>query len=128
MTSAHRPWLMGATACVLTGSCWLGMARAQQRSPGLELIRGGGTPAAIQGMQILNSNKCRLVVPPNNASMQPLWIEPSLVKAKNSLGCLSAADALYGPDGCPTKLCGANQGVIPLPAGAGSAAPQLPAP
>jgi hypothetical protein len=37
------------------------------------------------------------------------------VAAKNRLGCLSPQDAVYGKDGCPLRLCSANQGVVPLP-------------
>jgi hypothetical protein len=31
------------------------------------------------------------------------------------MGCLSPADAVYGADGCPLRLCGADAGVIQLP-------------
>ena len=130
MTSDHRTWLLAGTTCLLAWSGWpAGMARAQSSSPGLELIKGGATPAAIYGQQILNSRSCPLVVKPGDEDLQPLWIQPSQVKAKNRMGCLSGSDAIYGPDGCPTKLCGANQGVIPLPAAiAPATATQLPAP
>jgi hypothetical protein len=60
--------------------------------------------------------------------LQPLRIPAAQVDAKNKLGCLSSADAIYGPDGCPSKLCGAGKGVIPLPAGVTPATPQLPQP
>ena len=124
MTSAPRTWLSAGAGCLLACSGWLGAAPASAqvapKQPGLELIKGGSTPAAIQGMQILNSRSCPLVVKPSDATLQPLWIPPSQVKAKNSLGCLSNADAIYGPDGCPTKLCGAETGVIPLPGDATS--------
>ena len=128
MTSAHRPWLTAGATCLLAWSGWLGAAQAQDSTPGLELIKGGSTPAAIHGLQILNSRSCPLLVPASEAGLQPLWIPPSQVKAKNNLGCLSGADAIYGPDGCPTKLCGASQGVIPLPADTAPAATQLPEP
>lgn len=128
MTSAHRPWLTAGATCLLACCGWLGAARAQSTSPGLELIKGGSTPAAINGVQILNSRACPLLVPQRDAELQPLWIPPSQVQAKNRLGCLSAADALYGPDGCPSKLCGSGTGVIPLPADLAPAASQLPAP
>lgn len=58
---------------------------------------------------------CPLVVPAREAMLQPLRIDPALVPLKNRMGCLSAADALYGKDGCPVRLCGENQGVMPLP-------------
>jgi hypothetical protein len=128
MTSAHRPWLTAGFACLSAFCGWPGAAGAQAGTPGLELIKGGSTPAAIHGIQILNSRYCPLVVKPSDAAVQPLWIPPSQVKAKNSLGCLSGADAIYGADGCPTKLCGAGTGVIPMPADMAPAASQLPDP
>jgi len=48
---------------------------------------------------------CPLVVPADLPALQPLRIQPSQVARKNRRGCLSAADAIYGPDGCPVKLC-----------------------
>ena len=57
---------------------------------------------------------CRLVVPPGQSVLQPLKIRPDQVPLKNRLGCLSPADALYGPDGCPLRLCGPTKGVFPL--------------
>ena len=58
---------------------------------------------------------CPLLVSPSNSEFQQKRIQPNQVAAKNSGGCLSPSDAIYGPDGCPTKLCGANSGVISLP-------------
>jgi hypothetical protein len=55
------------------------------------------------------------VVPANQRELQPKRIQPQQVKAKNALGCLSPADAVYGADGCPLRLCGAGAGVIQLP-------------
>jgi hypothetical protein len=31
------------------------------------------------------------------------------------MGCLSAADAIYGKDGCPIKLCAEASGSFQLP-------------
>ena len=62
------------------------------------------------------AGSCPLVVPARNSELQPRRIQPSQVAAKNAGGCLSPSDAIYGPDGCPLKLCGPNAGVIPLPA------------
>jgi len=62
------------------------------------------------------AGSCPLVVPAWNSELQPKRIESSQVAGKNAGGCLSPSDAIYGPDGCPLKLCGANAGVIPLPA------------
>jgi hypothetical protein len=59
-------------------------------------------------------NGCPLIVPASQAEQQPLRIRPDQVAGKNARGCLSPADALYGPDGCPLQLCGANAGVIQL--------------
>ena len=68
-------------------------------------VRGGIPPAP-----------CPLLVPPKDAALQPLRIPPNQVAMKNSMGCLSPADAsLYGPDGCPVKLCKLPQGTVPLP-------------
>lgn len=90
---------------------------AQNVSP-LELIKGGGTPAAIDGdMGVTNwasANSCRLLVKPSEAATQPLRISPSDVAGKNRLGCLSPNDAIYGSNGCPSKLCGGTSGVVPL--------------
>jgi hypothetical protein len=55
-------------------------------------------------------------VPGSDYALQPLRIQPSQVARKNAVGCLSPADAaVYGPDGCPVKLCRAPQGTVPLP-------------
>ncbi len=81
----------------LVGAAWLATTQA-----GLAQERMAGS--------------CPLVVAPNNSDLQPRRIPPSQVAGKNAGGCLSPSDAIYGPDGCPLKLCGANAGVIPLPA------------
>jgi hypothetical protein len=57
---------------------------------------------------------CPLVVPADLPALQPLRIHPSQVARKNRRGCLSPADALYGPDGCPVKLC-TKGGAFELP-------------
>ncbi len=56
---------------------------------------------------------CPLIVPPQLPALQPIRIQPSQVAAKNRMGCLSAADAIYGPDGCPLRLCPASSGAFP---------------
>ncbi|MFN9622804.1 MAG: hypothetical protein ACK587_08235 [Cyanobacteriota bacterium] len=71
-------------------------------------------PLAIDGDAALVPSSCPLVVPPGQSVLQPLKIRPDQVPLKNRLGCLSPADALYGPDGCPVRLCGPTQGVFPL--------------
>jgi hypothetical protein len=71
-------------------------------------------PLAIDGEAALVPSPCRLVVPPGQSVLQPLKIRPEQVPLKNRLGCLSPADAIYGPDGCPVRLCGPTKGVFPL--------------
>ncbi|MCP9858091.1 MULTISPECIES: hypothetical protein [unclassified Cyanobium] len=73
-------------------------------------------PLAIEASPGLSPPACRLLVPRSEAVLQPLRIHPAQVAQKNSMGCLSAADALYGPDGCPSQLCGQQRGYqVPLP-------------
>ena len=50
-------------------------------------------------------SRCRLLVPSDMPFLQPKRLKPGEVKAKNASGCLSPADAIYGADGCPLKLC-----------------------
>jgi hypothetical protein len=83
--------------------------------PGLGLIKGGGTPPAIRNLNSSVRDGCPLVVPPQMPALQPLRISPQSVAAKNRIGCLSPGDAVYGPDGCPLRLCGDTSGTIPLP-------------
>lgn len=71
-------------------------------------------PLAIDADGALVPSPCTLVVPPGQAVLQPLKIRPDQVPLKNRLGCLSPADAVYGPDGCPLRLCGPTRGVFPL--------------
>ncbi len=71
-------------------------------------------PLAIDGAAALVPSPCRLVVPPGESVLQPLKIRPDQVPLKNRLGCLSPADAVYGADGCPMRLCGPTKGVFPL--------------
>ena len=71
-------------------------------------------PLAIDGPAALVPSPCKLVVPQGEAVVQPMKIRPADVPLKNRLGCLSPADAVYGPDGCPVRLCGPTKGVFPL--------------
>ena len=67
----------------------------------------------------LNLVPCPKLQPPlGSGQLQPMRIKPADVAAKNALGCLSPADAVYGPDGCPVRFCSPKSGVIPLPGGA----------
>lgn len=92
---------LAGLALALSGSG----ARAQAPSP--------NQPLAIDG---LPPPPCPLLVPASDSALQPLRIQPSQVAGKNAMGCLSPADAaVYGPDGCPVKLCRAPQGTLPLP-------------
>lgn len=72
-------------------------------------------PLAINGPAALVPSPCRLVVPKSEAVLQPMKIQPQQVPLKNRLGCLSPADAVYGPDGCPIRLCGKGEGAFQLP-------------
>jgi len=59
---------------------------------------------------------CPRIVPPQQWVLQPLRIQASQVALKNRMGCLSAADAIYGPDGCPRVMCTtAESNRVPLP-------------
>jgi hypothetical protein len=58
---------------------------------------------------------CPMVVPASQRDLQPKRLPPDQVSQKNSRGCLSPHDAVYGPDGCPLRLCGPEAGVIQLP-------------
>lgn len=96
---------LAAALCGLAVAIAALPVRAQSPSP--------NQPMAIDG---LPPPPCPLLVPPADAALQPLRIHPSQVARKNAIGCLSPADAaLYGPDGCPRKLCHSPQGTVPLP-------------
>ena len=95
-----------------------GQAQTNEALAPLDLIQGGGTPAAIgpNALRVIGAKRCRLVVNPTLPALQPLRIAPSEVAQKNRMGCLSPADAIYSADGCPARLCGQTSGVLPLPA------------
>lgn len=97
-----------AALAALMGVAEAGGARAQSPSP--------NQPLAIDGPGALVPSPCNLVVPADQAVLQPRKIRPEEVPLKNRLGCLSPADAVYGPDGCPVRLCGPGQGAFPLTA------------
>lgn len=54
---------------------------------------------------------CKLLVPADAPYLQPKRLKPQEVPAKNAAGCLSPADAIYGADGCPLRLCPNPQGM-----------------
>jgi hypothetical protein len=70
--------------------------------------------AGAQAQQRL-AGQCPLIVPKAQQILQPRRIPPGQVTGKNAMGCLSAADAIYGNDGCPIKLCGEGSGAFQLP-------------
>ena len=81
-------------------------------------LAGVGLLGSLQGQvqaQGLPKPSCPLVVPASQKLFQPRSIQPNQVQAKNAMGCLSPADAVYGADGCPLRICGAEAGVIQLP-------------
>ncbi|MCP9849370.1 hypothetical protein KBY88_06035 [Cyanobium sp. Morenito 9A2] len=66
------------------------------------------TAAAAQAQTLLPdryAKSCPLLVPVDAPYLQPKRLKPDEVALKNAAGCLSPADAVYGRDGCPTKLC-----------------------
>jgi hypothetical protein len=84
-------------------------APSAQASPGQILAQG---QSSGQGGQLMDNGiiprkgtSCPLLVPSQVSYLQPKRLKPEEVKAKNAAGCLSPADAIYGPDGCPIKLC-----------------------
>ena len=92
----HRAWTVAVAAAALIG---LSAARADDSAANLK-------------------PQCpRLASPAGQSYLQPMRILPDQVSAKNQLGCLSPADAVYGPDGCPLRFCGGSAGAFPLPAG-----------
>jgi hypothetical protein len=101
-------------AGLLAGMIPLALPLAVQ--PALAQGLSPNQPLAIEASPGLPPPACRLVVPRSDAVLQPLRIHPAQVAQKNSFGCLSAADARYGPDGCPSQLCGQKHGYqVPLP-------------
>jgi len=74
------------------------LAQAETPGQGLGQVMDNGIVPRL-------GSSCPLVVPSQVSFLQPKRLKPAEVKAKNAAGCLSAADAIYGPDGCPLKLC-----------------------
>jgi len=90
------------------------VAQPSSEDPELLQIRGGGTPAVFKpGAPVLPASSCPAIGAVGD--IQPMRIAPTDVAAKNKLGCLSPNDAIYGPDGCPTRLCGESSGTVSLP-------------
>jgi hypothetical protein len=100
-------------AGLLAGMIPLALPLAVQ--PALAQAVSPNQPLAIEASPGLPPPACRLLVPRSESVLQPLRIHPAQVAQKNSMGCLSAADARYGPDGCPSQLCGQKHGYqVPL--------------
>ena len=63
----------------------------------------------------LNQDKpprtCPALLPGDESFLEPIPLSPREVPAKNAKGCLSPGDAIYGPDGCPKKLCPQPKGL-----------------
>ena len=75
------------------------------------LLAVAGPAAAQQRL----AGQCPLIVRKDQQILQPRPIPPAQVAGKNAMGCLSAADAIYGKDGCPIKLCREASGSFQLP-------------
>jgi hypothetical protein len=92
-----------APALALAGLLGTPHAQAQSLAPG----QAGA--AQVQGLYAddlpRQGSRCPLLVPSQMPFLQPKRLKPGEVKAKNASGCLSPADAIYGADGCPLKLC-----------------------
>jgi hypothetical protein len=54
---------------------------------------------------------CPALLPSYESFLEPMPLRPQDVPAKNAKGCLSPSDAIYGPDGCPKKLCPQPKGL-----------------
>lgn len=108
--SAVRRWgcpgALIALTTLVVGAAAAGAAAQESASP--------NQPVAIDGPAALTPSPCKLVVPQSEAVLQPMKIRPEQVPLKNRLGCLSPADALYGRDGCPIRLCGPTKGAFQL--------------
>ena len=101
------PWGWIALSILMVGAATGGAAAQGSPSPNQQ-------PLAIDGPAALTPSACKLVVPQSEAVLQPMRIRRDQVPLKNRLGCLSPADAVYGPDGCPIRLCGPTKGAFSL--------------
>lgn len=105
--------LLAALGTTLLGPA-TGPARAQTPSP--------NQPEAI-GPSTAPLEACPRLPPTPESNLQPLQLKPEQVPGKNAMGCLSAADAIYGPDGCPLRRCTRAESLrrmqFPLPAATG---------
>jgi hypothetical protein len=90
------------------------LTQATAPAPVLAQDRSPNQPEAIPTRSGLTPPPCPRIGP--TGTIQPLRIQPQQVKAKNARGCLSAEDAVYGPDGCPIRFCGQRTPRLQLPA------------
>ncbi len=73
---------------------------------GLMPLLGAGMAAAqVPPGPQLDPPACPPLVRASPLAIEPLRIAPEQVPLKNRLSCLSPADAVYRPDGCPLRLC-----------------------
>jgi hypothetical protein len=108
--ASHQLSRVAFPLLLLSGSA---LAQPQTNDPALKWIRGGGTPAVFKpGQPVLSAESCPAIVDQAAGSIQPMRLPPAEVATKNKLGCLSPYDAIYGADGCPTRLCGQTQGAV----------------
>ena len=114
MARARQDWLQEAPNLLALGSALLlaGLLGAPAAAaPALGQILAQGQPGAAQVQGLYGDDlprqgsRCPLLVPSEMPFLQPKRLKPGEVKAKNASGCLSPADAIYGSDGCPLKLC-----------------------
>ena len=96
--------LLGAPEAPAAAAPALGQILAQSQ-PGAGQS-GAGQLQGLYGHDLpRQGSRCPLLVPSDMPFLQPKRLNPGEVKAKNASGCLSPADAIYGADGCPLKLC-----------------------
>jgi hypothetical protein len=114
----------GLTRALLANAALLAVAVASASAQG----SSPNQPQAIPAPPALNLLPCPRLGPAS--TIQPLRIQPRQVAAKNRMGCLSAEDAVYGPDGCPIRFCGTQTPRLALPGAPGTRSPgaQPPAP
>jgi hypothetical protein len=117
MARARQDWLQVAPNLLALGSALLlaGLLGAPEAPAaaatalGQSLAQGQPGAAQVQGLYgddlPRQGSRCPLLVPSEMPFLQPKRLKPGEVKAKNASGCLSPADAIYGADGCPLKLC-----------------------
>lgn len=114
MARAWQDSLQLAPVLLALGPAWalaglLGAPHAQAQPQAQSLAPGQAGAAQVQGLYgddlPRQGSRCRLLVPSDMPFLQPKRLKPGEVKAKNASGCLSPADAIYGADGCPLKLC-----------------------